>query len=314
MMKSKFYISIFLILLFSNYLFADGKISYWKQDNPKYKDYPLHTAPTFAGVSDDVIEEVTSIPQLVKLGLEITTDKEKATALWNSVKNINFSTIKEAATGAIKEKWDKYANSPDYITFHELGKDGVQIASLIYGGFAAKGKKLSEAVEESGNTIKKAIQKKLDDIENFMKTPNFTRLLDDAWSRYKGKLSRADWEAKYKTLYKNREVGKLTEDKFKELMGSDATHLEILTGSGKRYIDNVLDGTAREVKSGNVTWSAYKEQVLKDIEIVKQGLLDKIDRVEWHCFGEIDDSFIKNISDELKKAGLAEIDFKIIKY
>jgi hypothetical protein len=133
--------------------------TYWNQSNPKYNDYPLHTAPTFAGVSDGVIEEVTSVPQLVKLGLEITTDKEMATALWNSVKNINFSTIKEAATGAVKEKWDKYANSPNYITYHEIGKDGVQIASLLYGGFAAKGKKLSEAVEESGNVIKKRTSK-----------------------------------------------------------------------------------------------------------------------------------------------------------
>ena len=61
----------------------------------------------------------------------------------------------------------------------------------------------------------------------------------------------------------------VTEAKFQELMGSDVTHLEIQTGSGKRYIDNVLDGTAREVKSGNVTWGAYKEQVLKDIQIIK---------------------------------------------
>ncbi|MDR3048130.1 MAG: hypothetical protein LBU51_11100, partial [Bacteroidales bacterium] len=141
--------------------------TYWNQSNPKYKDYPLHAPPTFTGVADGAIEEITGTAQLVKLGLEITTDKEKATALWESIKNINFSTIKEAATGAVKEKWDKYANSPDYITSHEIGKDGVQIASLLYGGFAAKGKKLSEAVEESGNVIGKRIrkftQKEIDD-------------------------------------------------------------------------------------------------------------------------------------------------------
>ncbi|GHT11860.1 hypothetical protein FACS189426_14390 [Bacteroidia bacterium] len=138
--------------------------TYWKQDDAKYKDYPLHTAPTFAGVSDGVIDEVTSIPQLVKLGLEVATDKDKAQALWESVKNINLSSIKEAATGAIKEKWDKYANSLDYITFHELGKDGVMVASMIYGGFAAKGKKLSEAVEESGDIIENQALKKIEKI------------------------------------------------------------------------------------------------------------------------------------------------------
>jgi hypothetical protein len=133
--------------------------TYWNQSSPKYKDYPLHVAPTFAGVSDGAIEEVTGIAQLVKLGVEVVTDKEKAQALWNSIKNISIANIKEAAIGAIKDKWDKYANSPDYITYHEIGKDGVQVASMIYGGFAAKGKKLSEAVEESGDIISKKIRK-----------------------------------------------------------------------------------------------------------------------------------------------------------
>ncbi|GHT71687.1 hypothetical protein FACS189455_4070 [Bacteroidia bacterium] len=146
-----------------------------------------------------------------------------------------------------------------------------------------------------------------------MKGNEFKTLLDNAWSRYKGQLSRVEWETKYKTLYKNREVGKITESKFDELLGSDALHLEIQTGSGKRYIDNVLNGTAREVKSGNVTWSAYKEQVLKDIDIVKNQR-GKIEKIEWHCFDEVDNSFIKNVSEEIKKAGLIESNFMIIKY
>ena len=61
-------------------------------------------------------------------------------------------------------------------------------------------------------------------------------------------------------------------------MGSDATHLEIQTGNGKRYVDNVLDGVGKEIKSGNVSWSAYKDQVLKDIGIVKAQEENKKDR------------------------------------
>ncbi|MDR0573556.1 MAG: AHH domain-containing protein, partial [Tannerella sp.] len=168
--------------------------TYWNQSNPKYKDYPLHTSPTFTGVADGVIEEITGIAQLVKLGVEIVTDKEKAQALWESVKKINLSTIKEAATGAIKDKWDKYANSPSYITYHELGKDGVQIASMLYGGFAAKGRKLSEAVEESGEIIKK----KVDDI------------LEETWQLSKQKLGHA---ADSKVLGDNLDaVGKVRPD------------------------------------------------------------------------------------------------------
>lgn len=62
-------------------------------------------------------------------------------------------------------------------------------------------------------------------------------------------MSKEKWEEKYRTLFKNREKGTITENKFKELMGSDATHLEIQTGNGKRYVDNVLDDVGKEIKS-----------------------------------------------------------------
>ncbi|MDR2474472.1 MAG: hypothetical protein LBD45_01310 [Bacteroidales bacterium] len=133
--------------------------NYWKQDETNYNSSTIHTPSLFSGVSDGVIEEVTAYPQLVKLGYSVVTEREVRSALWNSVKNISISGIKTAATGAIKEKWDKYANSPDYITYHELGKDGVAVASMLYGGFAAKGKKLAEAVEESGEIIGKKARK-----------------------------------------------------------------------------------------------------------------------------------------------------------
>lgn len=89
-------------------------------------------------------------------------------------------------------------------------------------------------------------------------------------------------------MYKNRGKGKIAEDKFNDLMGADAVQLEVQVGHSKRYVDNVLNGTAREIKSGKV--------------------------VEWHCFDEVDDSFITNVKTELQKAGLKESDFKIIKY
>jgi len=136
-----------------------------------------------------------------------------------------------------------------------------------------------------------------------MKTPDFDKKLEDAFGRYKGKLSKEKWEEKYKTLFKNREKGAITENKFEELMGSDATHLEIQTGNGKRYVDNVLDGVGKEIKSGNVSWNAYKDQVLKDIEIVK-AQAKKIKKIEWHCFDEVDNTFIKNVKNEVKKTNL----------
>ncbi len=107
-------------------------------------------------------------------------------------------------------------------------------------------KKLAEKIKEVKNL-------KIANIAKYMETPDFVKLLDNVWGRYKGKLSRVEWEAKYKTLYKNREIGKLTETKFEELMGADAIHLEIQTGAGKRYVDNVQNGVGKEVKSGKVS-------------------------------------------------------------
>ena len=53
--------------------------------------------------------------------------------------------------------------------------------------------------------MEKAVKKKLDKIDEFMKTPDFEKILNDSWNKYKGKLSKEKWEQKYKTLYKNRE-------------------------------------------------------------------------------------------------------------
>lgn len=113
--------------------------------------------------------------------------------------------------------------------------------------------------------------------------------------------------------YKNKEKGTITEKTFDDLMGYDDNQFEIQMGNTKRIIDNVKNGVAREVKSGKVTWSAYKNQVLKDIEIVRQQF-QKIKKIEWHCFDEVEPRFIQNVKNELKKAGLKESDFIIIKY
>lgn len=39
-----------------------------------------------------------------------------------------------------------------------------------------------------------------------MKTADFKELMDNAWKKYKGKLSRAKWEKRYKIFYKNRNI------------------------------------------------------------------------------------------------------------
>lgn len=132
----------------------------------------------------------------------------------------------------------------------------------------------------------------------------------------KGKLPKEKWEQRYKTLYKNRKIGKLTEEQFQLLMGGAKPTKSITTSDGKRYFDNVLEGVAREVKSGSVTLSKYKDQILKDIEILNQNLTNnQISKIEWHCFNEVNEieinKFIQdNLRQELKNTEV----FKIIKY
>jgi len=289
---------------------------YWNKDKD-FANSPIHIPPTLAGVSDGIINEVSDYPQLVKLGYDVATKPEVRKGIWTAVKNITPGSVLSMTESGVKDKIAKYNFSDKpYLGYHEIGKDGVTVVTTMMGvGFISKGKDaLENGVKDTGEKIKDAIKKKLDDIEKFMKTPDFAKKLEDAFGRYRGKFSKEKWEEKYKTLFKNREKGAITENKFEELMGSDATHLEIQTGNGKRYVDNVLDGVGKEIKSGNVSWSVYKEQVLKDIDIIKNQLSKDVRKIEWHCFDEVDDSFIKNVKDEIKKAGLKESDFLIIKY
>lgn len=145
---------------------------------------------------------------------------------------------------------------------------------------------------------------------------SFLDRLEERFSKYNGQLSKAEWENRYKTLYKNREIGKLTEEQFQLLEGGLKPKKGITTSDGKRYFDNVLENTAREVKSGSVTLSKYKDQILKDIEILNQNLTNnQISKIEWHCFDEVNEIEInKFIQENLRKELRDRNLFVIIKH
>jgi TANFOR domain-containing protein len=139
--------------------------TYWNKDDKKFPGYPIHGAPTMCGVGDGVIGEVTEIPQLVKFGLELATDKDKVVGLWNSVKKITPASIKDAVVEGAKNKWDKYANSPMYITTHEVGKDAVAVFTMISGaGIFKGGAKITDAVAATGEGIGEASEKVLKNV------------------------------------------------------------------------------------------------------------------------------------------------------
>ncbi|EKB54082.1 hypothetical protein [Bergeyella zoohelcum] len=75
-----------------------------------------------------------------------------------------------------------------------------------------------------------------------------------------------------------------------------------------------MENTAREVKSGPITLSKYKDLILKDIEILEKELTKDINKIEWHCFNDVDDNVEVFIKQELKIRKMNENLFIIKKY
>ncbi|WP_314243203.1 fibronectin type III domain-containing protein [Empedobacter tilapiae] len=132
---------------------------YWNK-NEGYDKANIHIPPTFAGVSDGVIDEVTSYPQLAKLAYDVSTKQEVRNGIWNSVKNISPSSVYASAESAVKNKIANYNFSDKpYLGYHEIGKDGVQVVSMAMGaGFFKKG---ADALEEGTKDVAKKIEKEV---------------------------------------------------------------------------------------------------------------------------------------------------------
>jgi hypothetical protein len=92
--------------------------------------------------------------------------------------------------------------------------------------------------------------------------------------------------------------------------------INLVDDAFKSYLKRDLDESSELfefLKSNPVTLSKYKDQILKDIEILKRNITQgEITKIEWHCFDEVEKDAIDNlIKVELKdKSDL----FKIIKY
>lgn len=311
---------IFKATTFLNKTFQDliNKIelpeSIW---NPADKDFAgnkYKMEALDAGVIDGALDEIKSIPLLISIVVDYTTSKETFDKINQAFSDFSF---KETIKNFYEERKELYTGQSIPKIEHQTGRDVVAVGTLIgTGGLAGvtKVKKGLNFVEdlvkvvktkgakETGELVKDAIKKKLDDIAKYFTTKEWADRIADRFGKYKGQLTKAEWLERYKTLYKNREIGKLTEDEFQLLEGGLKPKKGIVTSDGKRYFDNVLDGTAREVKSGPVTLSKYKDQISKDIEILKRNLTNsQITKIEWHCFDEVDMVAInKFIKDELK--------------
>jgi hypothetical protein len=129
--------------------------------------YPVHGPPVVCGVADGVIEEVTEIPQLVKMGVELASSPENVQALVASIADITPAKIKELAQGEIKKKWENYTGPPQ-VMFHTGGKDAVVVASMIIGAGGIK-KIISgfkDAIKKTGETISRGLSNFLTEVYN----------------------------------------------------------------------------------------------------------------------------------------------------
>lgn len=123
-----------------------------------------------------------------------------------------------------------------------------------------------------------------------------------------------------KMQYINFEKGKIAEQIFEKLYGGIKQTESIVTAYTKRFIDNVANNTAKEIKSGFIkNTKAFQKQVKKDIDILARKLDDDIKEVEWHIMEDIDEKALDFIVDEIKRVEKAtnvnvKSKFKIILY
>ena len=125
--------------------------SYWNEDEGS-KTSSVKMPALFTGASDGAIDVVSDYPQLIKLGYDVTTKQEVRDGLWEGIKSISPTSIKEMAVGAAKDKWDKYNNSKQFVQAHEAGFDAVGVVGALVAG-----KLLETIVETSKKLGKKSI-------------------------------------------------------------------------------------------------------------------------------------------------------------
>lgn len=170
-------------------------------------------------------------------------------------------------------------------------------------------------------TLKEAFDKKKKDFETQfdkdLHNPASDLIKDRAaaYIKYKakgGKMSQSKWELKYNTLYKNRKIGKIGEDTFKDFMDGYKPDFGIDAKSGTRYIDNVKPGTktAREIKTGKVgKTSSIQKQIKKDLEILSDPDIEIIKKIEWHFLDGLSPDLESELLKIQKALGKDKFDF-----
>lgn len=159
--------AIIAIKDFSKTLVNYAKIPEQTWDNKnkadEYSKYPVHVPPMLAGAGDQTLEEMTGALQFVSFGLDMATNPEMAKQSWEKIKNVKFSDVKKLVIGGAQEKYNKYAQG-GVIARHEAGRDGVQVAMVVFGAVKKLGSNAKDIVENADEITDVAKKFDLDDV------------------------------------------------------------------------------------------------------------------------------------------------------
>jgi hypothetical protein len=164
-----------------------------------------------------------------------------------------------------------------------------------------KEKYVDNIVDGDAQLLKK-VEKDLNSIDFQQKFSKFEDKAEELFNKKADrKISLEQYIKKVKTLIVNKEKGKRLEELFLKLNKGIKPDKATVTVHTKRFVDNVINNTGRELKSGYVkNTEAFQKQFKKDVDIMFKEI-DDITKYEWHCFGGISDDALEWALDYANK-------------
>lgn len=208
-----------------------------------------------------------------------------------------------------KNKFEKADDFENLIT-----KSNYRVFSKRYPKLIARGRSI----------VKKSFDKKFIKESKKFDTSTYRKEAKEAFEKYlakskpQTKISESTYLKFHKTLSLNKIAGEIAEELIiKYLKGKIEPRKSIrIPPDKRRFPDNFLSNTLKEVKSGRVTLK-YKNQIDKDIKILSDKLKfngQLIKKIEWHTMGGVDEAVLKYVKNEMQNNGLPLSKFQIIVY
>ena len=162
--------------------------------------------------------------------------------------------------------------------------------------------KYSDNIIDGDTQLLKKVENEIKSIDFKDKFSRFESKADELFNKKADrKITLDQYIKKVKTLIVNKEKGKRLEELFLKLNKGIKPDKAAVTVHTKRFVDNVIKNTGRELKSGYVkNTTAFQKQFKKDVDIMFKEI-DDITKYEWHCFGGISDDALEWAFDYANK-------------